>query len=143
MSVAFHSGSPIWAFTYVPAHGGGAPRLGADGGLLVPASPAGDAYLVTGHDDGCLRKWDARMPGAPLSVLTGHAGAVTCLRGDGGGDKLVSGSVDATVRLWDVVSGLSLACAGHTAPVSSVAMGEDSIISSSWDGTVRCWYPST
>lgn len=142
VSVAFPSGSPVWCFGHVPGHGAGAAQLSADGELLAGPAPIGDQFLVTGHEDGVVRKWDSRRPGVPLAVLLGHTGAVTSLATDGS-DKVVTGSADGTVRLWDAYSGLSVSCEGHGGPVSGVAMGEDYMLSACWDGSVRSFFPAT
>ena len=146
LSVGFPSGSPVWAYGLVPAHGGGAPMYAADGTPLAPASLLGDAYLVSGHEDGIVRKWDARMSAVPVAAWGGHHGAVTSLAVSPHSDRIVTGSVDGSVRLWDAVTGLSLGCEGHSGPVtpgSGTAMADDYMLSSSWDGTLRCWFPAT
>ena len=142
VSVAFPSGSPVWCFGAVPGHGAGAAQLAADGTLLAGAAPIGDQFLMTGHEDGVVRKWDSRRPGIPLAVLLGHRGAVTSLAVDGS-DKVVTGSVDGTVRLWDAYNGLSVNCEGHAGPVSGVAMADDYMVSAGWDGSVRSFFPTT
>lgn len=61
------------------------------------------------------------------------------------GKVLVSGSYDATIRLWDVDTGAQLATLeGHTYSITSVAVSPDgaTIASGSFDGTVLLWaYP--
>jgi WD40 repeat protein len=139
--VAFACGSPVWCFGTVPAHGGGSPSFNADGTQLFPAAPLGDKYLVTGHEDGIVRKWDSRSPLKPMAEWHGHPGAVTSLSTLG--DKVVTGSVDGMVRLWDASSGLSIRCDGHTGNVISNTMSYDYMLSAAWDGTLRCWFPAT
>jgi WD40 repeat protein len=141
VAAAFPSGIPIWDFVTVPAHGGGVRQLNASGELAAPPSALGDAYLITAHDDGVIRKWDARMSHAPMALFTGHTHAVTTLSVDG--DKVVSGSTDASVRLWDARTGLSVRCDGHMATVSGTAVSDDYMVSASWDGSLACWYPTT
>jgi WD40 repeat protein len=61
---------------------------------------------------------------------------------DPDGRRIVSGSRDQTVWVWDAQSGGELACLrGHAAAVTSVAFDPDGrrIVSGSWDQTVRVW----
>ena len=62
------------------------------------------------------------------------------------GRRIVSGSYDKTVRVWDAASGAELACLrGHGGWVDSVAFDREGrrIVSRSWDGTVRLWDAAT
>jgi len=58
------------------------------------------------------------------------------------GKQIVSGSVDDTVRVWDLASGqLVRTLTGHTNIVEAVAVTPDGkqIVSGSADHTVRVW----
>jgi WD40 repeat protein len=58
------------------------------------------------------------------------------------GWRIVSGSNDKTVRVWDAERGQELRCLrGHEYPVGSVAYSPDGrwIVSGSFDDTVRVW----
>jgi len=63
------------------------------------------------------------------------------------GHRIVSGSFDATVRLWDAETGqpVGQALTGHTNVVTSVAFSPDGrrIVSGSYDNTVRVWDAAT
>ena len=120
VALAFPSGSPIWCTATVPGHGAGSPVLNADGTVRSPPAPLGDVLLLSGHEDGVVRKWDSRMPLQPMQLLTGHSGAVVTLAADG--DRVVTGSVDSTVRLWDAPSGASVRCDGHWGQVAATAI---------------------
>jgi len=71
---------------------------------------------------------------------------VYCVGFDPSGKKLVSGSYDKTVRIWDVTTGepIGSPLAGHTAPVTQVEfIDADTVVSSSNDGTTRAWDVAT
>ena len=55
-----------------------------------------------------MRVWDAQS-GAELAVCSGHEALVTSVAFCPGGDRIVSGSWDKTVRVWDAHSGAELA----------------------------------
>jgi len=73
--------------------------------------------------------------------LTGHMKTVSALAVTADGKRLVSGSYDHTVRLWDLSSGDSIrSFPGHTDKVGGVAITRDGkTIVSGGDHTVRFW----
>ena len=71
-----------------------------------------------------------------------HAGWVTCLKYSKQGSRLVTGSKDRTVRIWDTVSGDSIGTAlRHVSGVTSVDIDARArfVVSACDDGTVRLW----
>ena len=58
--------------------------------------------MASGAWDSAVRVWDA-VTGGLVSTLTGHADTVSALAFLAGGGQIVSGGVDKSVRLWDVV----------------------------------------
>ncbi|KIJ43482.1 hypothetical protein M422DRAFT_169940, partial [Sphaerobolus stellatus SS14] len=88
--------------------------------------------------EGGLRDWPKN-----LSILQGHQRSVTSIGFSPDGTKIVSGSYDNTVRLWDASTGQSLGqpLEGHQAGVTSVEFSPDGtkIVSGSGDNTVRLW----
>ena len=71
--------------------------------------------------------------------MVGHSGAVWGLAVDG--NRVVSGGVDRTIKMWDLFSGRCLATLrGHESWVSSVSFSADRgcIVSGSWDGDMSC-----
>jgi WD40 repeat protein len=77
-----------------------------------------------------------------LRVLKGHTGWVTSVAPLGDGKRLVSGSEDHTLRLWDARTGQCLrVLEGHTGWVTSVApLGDGTrLVSGSTDNTLRLW----
>ncbi len=60
-----------------------------------------------------------------------------CVTKDG---KIVSGSDDKTVRVWDMQGNQLAICKGHEDRVNSVCVTKDGkIVSGSYDNTVRVW----
>ncbi|KAG8751657.1 hypothetical protein FRC14_007686 [Serendipita sp. 396] len=75
--------------------------------------------------------------------LEGHDDSVWSVSFSADGSKLVSGSSDHTIRIWDLEpeSAVIKILRGHTGPVLSVAFSSDNqkAVSGSHDKTVRVW----
>ncbi|MBN2684295.1 MAG: WD40 repeat domain-containing protein, partial [Pontiellaceae bacterium] len=88
-----------------------------------------------------------RPPAPPLrpqclKILEGHGGSVTEVALSPDGRRAISGSGDATLRVWDLESGQCLKILeGHGGWVGSVALSPDGrrALSGSSDKTVRVW----
>ncbi|KIJ19251.1 hypothetical protein PAXINDRAFT_8604 [Paxillus involutus ATCC 200175] len=82
----------------------------------------------------------------PLKVLESYGSAITGLTFFPDGRRLVSGSEDRSLVIWDVTIGdAETRLTGHTGRVRSVAMAPDGSMfaSGSEDGTLRFWDGST
>ena len=82
----------------------------------------------------------------PVTLLKGHTEAVSSIAYSPDGQTLASGSLDDTVRLWDVNTGEHLhTLTGHWDNVTSVAFSPDgqTLASGSSDRTIRLWDPNT
>jgi WD40 repeat protein len=75
--------------------------------------------------------------------VNGHTSDVTSIAFTHDGAFIVSGSHDATIRVWNVETGIEAGepLRDHTDCVSSVACSPDGvhIVSASWDYSVRLW----
>jgi WD40 repeat protein len=77
-----------------------------------------------------------------MNILYGHTSGVSSVALSSDGSRIVSGSDDRTVRIWDAASGtVQHTLEGHTYRVTSVAFSSDGlrIVSGSADETVRIW----
>jgi WD40 repeat protein len=74
--------------------------------------------------------------------FAGHSGEVWQASFSPDGKKLVTGSADGSVRLWEVATGRELRrFAGHSGRVFGAAFSPDGkyVVSSGVDGTARLW----
>ena len=91
---------------------------------------------------------DSSVRGQELAKISmfGHADTVTVMAMAKDAKRAVTGSMDHTVRWWDLLKGKEIACfSGHTLPVTAVAIAggtNELIASGSQDLTVRLWSPS-
>ncbi len=77
-----------------------------------------------------------------LSALNGHSSVVASIAFSPDSKMIVSGSLDKTVRVWDMATGKQLSVLnGHSHYVTSVAFSPNGnmIASGSVDNTVRVW----
>jgi len=75
-------------------------------------------------------------------VLKGHTEIITCLALHPDGKRVISGSRDGTLRVWDLASGKSRVLEeGHAYVITCLALHPDGnrVISGSNDGTLRVW----
>jgi WD40 repeat protein len=112
---------PIMSLAYSP-----------DGKLLASGS---------GYSADEIRLWNPAT-GEPAGSLAGHRGWISVLQFSGDGQRLVSGSADQTIGVWDVPAHrLSLRLRGHLDEVYSLALheGRTNLISGCKDGTLARW----
>jgi hypothetical protein len=83
---------------------------------------------------------------APLRTLTGHTAAVFSVALSADGQTLVSGSLDKTIKVWNLSTGKEIrTLTGHTDAVWSVALSADgqTLVSGGLDQTIKVWNLST
>lgn len=104
-----------------------------------------DGDLVSSSDDGSIRFWS--LKGKCWRTIQAHSQLVWSIAISPDGSLIASGSVDNTIKLWDVHSGSSTATFQCQGSVSHVVFSPDglssnggkTLASSSYDRTVRIW----
>jgi WD40 repeat protein len=118
-----------------------APRTLAAGRKLRSVARAG-SRLAAGTEEGPILLWASGLEREPVE-LSGHRSAVTSLGFAPDGARLVSGSVDGSVRLWDVrrPDQKPIRLEGHGGWVWAVAFARDGerLVSGGADRVVRLW----
>jgi WD40 repeat protein len=102
-----------------------------------------DAARLTPKPSFRLRHTSLTHAGGALNgILKGHTGAVEGLAMSDDGHRLISGSADWSLRVWDMGTGrLMKTLMGHSAAIWCVAMTADGrrAVSGSEDRTIRVW----
>lgn len=105
-----------------------------------------ETSLLAASHDWTFARWDTTKPQAPARVYEGHESAVEAIAYVAEGDRVLTGSADKSVRLWDLDSGsLVRTFRGHDDFVSKVAVGFGGhvLASGGLDGVVRLWQPGS
>ncbi|KAH3757034.1 myotubularin-related protein 5/13 [Pelomyxa schiedti] len=96
--------------------------------------------IISASYDCTLKCWDMKDSGRCTRSLVGHQGSVNCFAIDKSSSKIVSGSGDNMIRVWDHDSANCCAVLrGHSAEVTCLACVDGWVVSGSEDKTVRMW----
>ena len=104
------------------------------------AVSADGTTVVSGHEDGMLKTWDADAGQEKLVIATGHEGGIYDCAADRNARVLVSASEDAGLRIWDGRTGrFGGTLTGPGAGRSTCAVTAAGTASSMGQPTARCW----
>ena len=117
---------------------------GHNNAVLSLAFSRDGKYLLSGSGDRTARLWDVQT-GETIRVLAGHTDQIYAVGvsapGENGEIRLVTGSDDHTLRLWDGAGNLIKVLEGHGDAVFAAAFTPDGryLVSGSFDKTIRLW----
>ncbi|MBV9529830.1 MAG: TIR domain-containing protein [Bradyrhizobium sp.] len=96
--------------------------------------------LVTASVDKSVRLW-ALDRNEPIDTFSGHDAQVWSVAVSRDGHHVVTGSDDATARIWNLETKVSLPLVGHTGPVRFATFSGDGskVVTASNDSTARIW----
>jgi WD40 repeat protein/ankyrin repeat protein len=115
-----------------------------DGPVYSLALSNNNSYIVSGcgGDNNSIKLWDIFSKQCLLR-LNGHTAPVTAVAVMEGNKRIVSGSKDTTVKIWNMDSEKKCyhTFEGHTDSVNSIALieGGEKIVSGSSDKTIKIW----
>ncbi|CAE7126026.1 unnamed protein product [Rhizoctonia solani] len=104
---------------------------------------SGSSGLFTSPTAFAVQLWDVQRRQAASNPFKGHTNNVLSVSFSYDGTRLVSGSLDKTIRVWDVERGVTIVgpLERHTDAVRSTAFSPDGaqVVSCSDDRTIRLW----
>lgn len=112
---------------------------GVPGQHSSAAMDAAGARVAIGTESGRIFAWTVDAPDASPVVLEGHAGPINALAflEDG---RLISGSSDASVRVWDLADPQSASVwSGHTDEVHQLLAVGGYVFAAALDGSIVRW----
>lgn len=96
-------------------------------------------YLLTGSDSRIVKLWDAET-GAMLQTYQIEDRAVRVLAFSADGSKIIIGSVNGSLTLFETDGALIRTLAGHSRAVLSASFtDENTLLSTGFDNTMRVW----
>jgi eukaryotic-like serine/threonine-protein kinase len=111
------------------------------GASQIAFTPDGKSIITLSRQwNSGTRLWDVAT-GESLGDLAGHGDTVNRFALSPDGSRIATGSIDRTVRIWDLASHESRILRGHQDEILAVAFSPDGkwIASASKDRTVRLW----
>jgi WD40 repeat protein len=117
--------------------------LAQESWVTAVAFGADPGFVVTGHDDGTIRYWDAAghhlVFSQPFKL---HRRAISALAVSPDGKLLAAAGEDKLISLWDLAQGKHHGnLIGHTDRIPALAWHPDGrhLVSAGWDTTARVW----
>lgn len=97
-----------------------------------------DHTIVSASADSTVKIYDTRIEKCTRSLI-GHVADVTCLQFDPDTNTLLSGSLDKTIREWDIASGVCTNIIKANESINCLYFDQNKIICGSHDKTLKIW----
>lgn len=100
----------------------------------------GNAYIISGADDGTTKVWDVRTRRCQKTFE--HTYQILSVAMDRSSNRIFSASLDSTIRVYDLRRGEECeVLSGHEDSITSVAINNngDTLLSFAMDNTLRLW----
>lgn len=96
--------------------------------------------LFSGGWDKLIREWDIETLEIK-KIYSGHEQSILCMTITKDFSKMISGSEDKTIFVWDIGSETSRRFKAHVSPISGILITSNNnlLISASWDKTIKLW----
>ena len=114
--------------------------------FALPFTPTASPLYQIFHDVGPFISGGFQYSWSPLLLVMEHADGVNSVSFSPDGTRIVSGSDDKTIRVWNFIAGAEISeMRGHEKFIWSVNFSPDGhqIVSGSYDRTARVWDPTT
>lgn len=112
----------------------------SEGARALAAAPDG-RFVVTGHEDGSVRTWEAARDWRCLTLGV-HKGPVTALCSSADGRRALSGGKDGVLRVWDLTGAAAArSLEGHLGSIRALDIAPTGLqaVTGGDDGMLRCW----
>jgi serine/threonine protein kinase len=107
------------------------------------AEEADRAAKEQAHRDKAKGTTPARTRDLSFRTLNGHSSPVWAVAFSPDGKKLISGSVDQSICMWDVASGIMIQRISEGSGIFGLAFGNGKFASANVDFSVKIWDPAT
>ncbi|GAB6030553.1 Dip2/Utp12 protein [Chamberlinius hualienensis] len=114
---------------------------GENSEVCVIAKSPKQTHIAAGYRDGSIKVFDLLAGEDAIVTFHGHKSPITCLAYDESGLRLLSGSMDTEVVLWDIVNESGVfRLKGHKGVVTQCHfLNSNTAVTSSLDSTIKFW----
>uniref|UniRef100_A0A914Y1K2 F-box domain-containing protein n=1 Tax=Panagrolaimus superbus TaxID=310955 RepID=A0A914Y1K2_9BILA len=96
----------------------------------------GNGMLFSGGYEGTIKVWNLET-GEFIQALEGHFGRITKMQYDNLHNHLVTGSLDCTIRIWDLQSFKEISCIKSKSKIINLIFDKEKIYSAHSDSTIK------